>query len=116
MFFHSGVIIAPSGTYNAANHVKDEIPTLKKVPRKMTAAKKKNNNPNLEKFPKKTTTTKRRFSARLRKRKWVIYNTTPSKRRKLTRTLKWYKKLVKQFLDEFSSKLKPKEISIWKKK
>ena len=116
MFFHSGVIIAPSGNYKAANQVKDEIPTLKKVPRKMTAAKKKNNNPNLEKFPKKTTTTKRRFSARLRKMRWAIYNTNPSRRRKLTRILKHYKKLVKQFLEEFSSKLKPKEIPIWKEK
>ena len=114
MFFHSGVIIDPSGNYEAANHVKDENPTLKKVPRKTTAAKKKNNNPNLEKFPKKTTTTKRRFSARLRKMRWVIYNTTPSRSRKLTRILNCYKKLVKQFLEEFSSKLKPKEIPIWK--
>ena len=36
--------------------------------------------------------------------------------RKLTRILNSYKKLVKQFLEEFSSKLKPKEISIWKEK
>ena len=32
MFFHSGVIIAPSSNYKAANYVKDENPTLEKVP------------------------------------------------------------------------------------
>ena len=119
MFFHSGVIIAPSSNYKAANYVKDENPTLEKVPSNHKVAnpvKNKNDKSKLEKVPRKTITTKRRFSARLRKIRWVIYNTTPSKRNKITRTLKHYKKLVKQFLDEFSSKLKPKEISIWKDK
>ena len=97
MIFFCGVNIAPSDNKKFAGNVKKIKPFLEKVPSKTTAAK-------------------RRFSARLRKIRWVIYNMTPSKRKKLTRTLKRYKKLVKQFLDEFSSKLKPKEISIWKEK
>ena len=119
MFFHSGVIFAPSSNYKAANHVKDENPTLVKVPSSHKVAshvKNKKDKSKLEKVPKKAKTTKRRFSARLRKMRWAIYNTNPSRRRKLTRILKHYKKLVKQFLEEFSSEFKPKEISIWNEK
>ena len=90
MFFHSGVIIAPSSNYKAANYVKDENPTLEKVPSNHKVAnhvKNKDDKSKLEKVPRKTITTKRRFSARLRQIRRVIYNTTPSKRNKITRTL-----------------------------
>ena len=90
MFFHSGVIFAPSSNYKAANHEKDETPTLVKVPSNHKVAshvKNKKDKSKLEKVPKKAKTTKKRFSARLRKIRWAIYNTAPSKRKKLTRTL-----------------------------
>jgi hypothetical protein len=63
-----------------------------------------------------TTSAKKRFSARLRKIRWSIYKNIRSRKRNVMRILCRYKKLVNKFLETFSSKLKPREISIWKEK
>ena len=63
-----------------------------------------------------TTSAKKRFSARLRKIRWLIYKNIRSRKRNLTKIPSRYKKLIKKFLETFSSKLQPREISIWKEK
>ena len=97
MIFFSGVNIAPSDNKKFAGNVKKIKPFLEKVPSKTTAAKK-------------------RFSARLRRMRWLIYQNIHSKTRKAKKIVDKYKKLVNQFLNKFSLKLKPKEIPIWREK
>ena len=63
-----------------------------------------------------TISAKKRFSARLRKIRWLIYENIRSRKRCVTRILTRYKKLVKRFLEIFFSKLNPREFSIWKEK
>ena len=58
----------------------------------------------------------RRFQAKLRKIRWRIYQKIRLKKKRLKRTFDYYKKEVNIFLKQFSSKLKPKETSIWSEK
>ena len=62
-----------------------------------------------------TTSAKKRFSARLRKIRWLIYKNIRSRKRNLTKILSRYKKLIKKFHETFF-KLQPREISIWQEK
>ena len=58
----------------------------------------------------------RRFQAKLRKIRWRIYQKIRFKKKRLKRTFDHYEKEVNVFLKQFSSKLKPKETSIWSEK
>ena len=96
MFYHSGVIIAPSlktGTF--AGHLSDKKSSL-------------------DKFP--SSASLRRSTARLRKVRWTIYKKIGSNERDVRRSLGYYKSLVLRFLKRFSVKLKSRETIIWKEK
>ena len=96
MFYHSGVIIAPSlktGTF--AGHLSDKKSSL-------------------DKFP--SSASLRRSTARLRKVRWTIYKKIGSNERDVRRSLGNYKSLVIKFIKRFSVKLKLKEPIIWKEK
>ena len=48
--------------------------------------------------------------------RWRIYNKIRFKKKRLKRTMDYYRKQVNLFLAQFSMKLKPKETSIWSEK
>ena len=68
----------------------------------------------LNKLP--STAAMNRFGSRLRKLRWRIYQHIRFKKRKVDKLLKYYKKLVNEFLEEFSMKLRSKGVAIWKEK
>lgn len=95
MFYHSGVIIAPSHNFGTfAGHV-DKKSRLEETPRKASL---------------------RRSTARLRKVRWTIYKQIRFNDEAVWRSLGYYKSLVMRFLRRFSAKLKPREPRIWKEK
>ena len=81
--------------------MKNEKPTLDKVPREVSNHV-KNKKSTLDKVLRKTTAAKKRVSARLRKMRWLIYKFIPSQMRRARKILRRYKKLVNKFLNEFS--------------
>ena len=58
----------------------------------------------------------KKFGSRLRKLRWKIYQHINFKKRKVNKLIDYYKKLVKEFLEEFSLKLSSKSVAIWKDK
>ena len=63
-----------------------------------------------------TSAAKKRFEAKLRRIRWRIYQKIHFKKKRLKRNLDHYSKQVNFYLKQFSSKLKPKETSIWPEK
>ena len=63
-----------------------------------------------------STATVKRFAAKLRRIRWRIYQTIQLRKRRVKKTLNYYKNQVDKFLSAFSSKLKPKEVFIWTNK
>ena len=63
-----------------------------------------------------STATVKRFAAKLRRIRWRIYQTIQLRKRRVKKTLNYYKNQVDKFLSAFSSKLKPKEVLIWTNK
>ena len=59
---------------------------------------------------------KKRFEAKLRRIRWRIYQKIQFRKKRLKRHLKHYENEVNQFLNKFSTKLKPKETFIWTEK
>ena len=71
----------------------------------------------LKSFARKSSTAAvKRFAAKLRRIRWRIYQTIQLRKRRVKKTLDYYKNQVDKFLSEFSSKLKPKEVFIWTNK
>ena len=68
-----------------------------------------------EKFP-STSAAKKRFEAKLRRIRWRIYEKIRFKKKRIKRIFYHYSKQVNYYLKQFSSKLKPKEPSIWSDK
>ena len=69
----------------------------------------------LKRFP-STSSAKKRFEAKLRRVRWRIYQKVQFRKKRLKRHLQYYEKQVQLFLNMFSTKLKPKETSIWTEK
>ena len=84
------------------------------APQPNTFAGHKNDEANVEKIP--TTAAMKRSAAKLRKVRWDIYQKIKSNTRNVSRSLGFYKFLIKKFLQRFSAKLKQKENLIWKEK
>ena len=63
-----------------------------------------------------TSAAKKRFEAKLRRIRWRIYKKIRLKKKRLKRSFYHYSKQVNFYLKQFSSKLKPKETSIWLEK
>ena len=63
-----------------------------------------------------TSAVKKRYEAKLRRIRWRIYQKIQLRKKRLKRHLQHYEKQVKLFLNQFSTKLKPKETSIWTEK
>ena len=63
-----------------------------------------------------TSAAKKRFGAQLRRIRWRIYQKIRFKKKRLKRIFDHYSKQVNFYLKQFSSKLKPKEPSIWSEK
>lgn len=63
-----------------------------------------------------TSSAKKRFEAKLRRVRWRIYQKVQFRKKRLKRHLQYYEKQVQLFLNMFSTKLKPKETSIWTEK
>ena len=63
-----------------------------------------------------TSAAKKRFEAKLRRIRWRIYQKIHFKKNRLKRIFDHYSKQVNFYLKQFSSKLKPKETSIWSEK
>ena len=96
MFYHSGVICAPSlNPVTCAGHV-DKKSSLEKSP----------SSPSL-----------RRSTARLRSVRWSVYKMIRLKEEEeVWKRFGFYKSLIKRFLKKFSVKLKPKVTEIWENK
>ena len=67
-----------------------------------------------ERYP--SPSAKRRFEAKLKKMWWRVYQKIYFKKKRLKRTFDYYEKQVNFYLKQFSTKLKPKETSIWSEK
>ena len=63
-----------------------------------------------------TSAAKKRFEAKLRRIRWRVYQMIRFKKKRLKRIIDHYSKQVNFYLKQFSSKLKPKETSIWSEK
>ena len=74
----------------------------------------KNDEANVEKIP--STASRKRNAAKLRNVRWNIYQKIKSRKLDVSKTLGYYKFLVKKFLQRFSAKLKQKELVIWQQK
>ena len=94
MIYYGGVNVAPQPN-TFAGHVKNDEANVEKIP--STASMKRN-------------------AAKLRKVRWNIYQKIKSSKLDVSKTLGYYKFLVKKFLQRFSAKLKQKELLIWQEK
>ena len=94
MIYYGGVNVAPQPN-TFAGHVKNDEANVEKIP---------------------TTAAMKRSAAKLRKVRWDIYQKIKSNTRNVSRSLGFYKFLIKKFLQRFSAKLKQKEHIIWQEK